>query len=85
MMLGDFRLDKKHVRPYEPVWINLGGSSTPIRLLADRIGTNGVHGYLSSPERKAAPAPSRRITNAGSSTRAKAMAPPAASRQQNGG
>ena len=53
IMLGDFRLDKKHVRPYEPLWITWAASSTPIRLLADRIGKNEVHGYLSSPEQKA--------------------------------
>jgi hypothetical protein len=85
IMLGDFRLDKKHVRPYEPVWINVGGSSTPIRLLADRIGKNEVHGYLSSPEQKPAAGPSRRATNAGSSTRVRALAASPASRQQNGG
>jgi hypothetical protein len=68
MMLGDFRLDRKHVRPSEPVWINLGGSSTPIRLVADRIRGNEVHGYLSILEPKPGPAQSRRITNAGSFT-----------------
>ena len=48
--MGDFRLDKKRVNRYEPVWINLGGSAAPIRLIADRIGKNGVHGYLSRPQ-----------------------------------
>jgi hypothetical protein len=48
--MGDFRLDKKRVNRYEPVWINLGDSTAPIRLIADRIGKNGVHGYLSRPQ-----------------------------------
>ncbi len=48
--MGDFKLDRKRVKRYEPVWINLGGSATPIRLIADRIGKNGVHGYLSRPQ-----------------------------------
>ena len=48
--MGDFKLDRKRVNRYEPVWINLGGSAAPIRLIADRIGKNGVHGYLSRPQ-----------------------------------
>ncbi len=54
VMLGDFRLDRKHVKRYQAVWINLGASSARVRLLADRIGRNEVHGYLSSPEPKPA-------------------------------
>jgi hypothetical protein len=48
--MGDFRLDRKRVNRYEPVWVNLGGGAAPIRLIADRIGKNGVHGYLSRPQ-----------------------------------
>ena len=61
-MLGDFRLDRKHVRRYEAVWINLGDSATPVRFLADRIGRNDVHGYLITPDPKSPAAPARRIT-----------------------
>jgi hypothetical protein len=85
VMLGDFRLDRKHVRRYEPVWINLGGNSGPIRLIADRIGRNEVHGYLGTPAPKPPASPSQRIKNAGSSTRAKSLAQSPASRQPNGG
>ena len=73
VMLGDFRLDRKHVRRYEPVWINLGGSATPVRFVADRIGRNDVHGYLITPESKST-APARRITSAGSLTSGKSLA-----------
>ena len=52
VLLGDFRLERKHVRRYEAVWINLGGNSAPIRLIADRIGRNEVHGYLGTPAPK---------------------------------
>ena len=74
VMLGDFRLDRKHVRRYEAVWINLGDSATPVRFLADRIGRNDVHGYLITPESKSQAAPARRITSAGSLTRGKSLA-----------
>jgi len=50
LKIGDFRLDRKRVNRYEPVWINLGGGAAPIRLIADRISKNGVHGYLSRPQ-----------------------------------
>jgi hypothetical protein len=74
VMLGDFRLDRKHVRRYEPVWINLGGNSTPIRLIADRIGRNDVHGYLGTPAPKPGLSTSQRVKNAGSSTYGKSLA-----------
>jgi hypothetical protein len=74
VMLGDFRLDRKHVRRYEPVWINLGGNSTPIRLIADRIGRNDVHGYLGTPAPKPGLSTSQRVKNAGSSTHGKSLA-----------
>jgi len=84
VMLGDFRLDRKHVRRYEPVWINLGGNSAPIRLIADRIGRNEVHGYVGTPAPKPGlPASPRK--NAGSNTRGKSVAQSHTSRQQNGG
>ena len=85
VMLGDFRLDRKHVRRYEPVWINLGGNSAPIRLIADRIGRNEVHGYLGTPAPKPGVPTSQRVKNAGPSTRAKSLVQPPASREQNGG
>ncbi len=68
VMLGDFRLDRKRVKRYEPVWINLGGSATSVRFVADRIGRNDVHGYLSSAEPKPPATPARRITSAGAPT-----------------
>jgi len=74
VMLGDFKLDRKHVKRYEAVWINLGGSATPVRFVADRIGRNDVHGYLSTPEPKPPAAPARRITSAGSPTSGKYLA-----------
>jgi len=85
VMLGDFRLDRKHVRRYEPVWINLGGNSAPIRLIADRIGRNEVHGYLGTPAPKPGLPTSQRIKNAGPSTRGKSLVQPPESREQNGG
>ncbi len=74
VMLGDFRLDRKHVKRYEAVWINLGGSATPVRFVADRIDRNDVHGYLTTPEPKAPATPARRVTSAGSLTSGKSLA-----------
>ena len=73
VMLGDFKLDRKHVRRYEPVWINLGGA-TPVRFVADRIGRNDVHGYLITPDPKSPAVPARRITSAGSLTNGRSLA-----------
>jgi hypothetical protein len=61
VMRGNLTLEKKHVRRYEQVWINLGGSTPPVRLIADRIGNTSVHGYLGSPELKPAQSPSQRV------------------------
>jgi hypothetical protein len=85
VLLGDFKLERKHVRRYEAVWINLGGNSAPIRLIADRIGRNEVHGYLGTPAPKPPSSTSQRIKNAGSSTRGKSVAQSRGSKQQNGG
>jgi hypothetical protein len=74
VMLGDFRLDRKRVKRYEAVWINLGGSATPLRFVADRIDRNDVHGYLITPDPKSPAAPARRITSAGSLTSGKGWA-----------
>ena len=74
VMLGDFRLDRKHVRRYEPVWIDLGGSATPVRFVADRIGRNDVHGYLITPDPKSPAAPARRITSAGAPSSGRSLA-----------
>jgi hypothetical protein len=65
VMMGDFRLDRKRVKRYEAVWINLGGSATPVRFVADRIDRNDVHGYLTTPDPKPTASPARRITSAG--------------------
>ena len=73
-MLGDFRLDRKRVKRYEAVWINLGGSATPVRFVADRIGRNDVHGYLITPDPKSPAAPARRITSARSLTSGRSLA-----------
>ncbi len=73
-MLGDLRLDRRRVKRYEAVWINLGGSATPVRFVADRIGRNDVHGYLTTPDPKSPAAPARRITSAGALTGGKNLA-----------
>ena len=69
VMLGDFKFDRKHVKLYESVWINLGAGTTPVRLVGERIVGNQLQGSLGSP----APKPSRPKT-AGASTRPKALA-----------
>jgi hypothetical protein len=83
--LGDFRLERKHVRRFEAVWIKLGGNSAPMRLIADRIGKNEVHGYLGTPAPKPALSTSQRIKNAASPARSKSLAESHAPKQPNGG
>lgn len=77
VILGSSRFERKHVKLHEAVWINLGGSATRVRLLADRLGRNEIHGSLSSPE----PIPSRSSVRP---TAAKTMAESRSTRQQHG-
>ena len=82
--LGDFQMDRKRVKRYEPVWINLGGNSAPVRLIADRIGKNGVHGYLTRPQPKGAASSTQRMKNAGTTARGKSPVEARVLRPQNG-
>lgn len=43
---GNFRIDERHIRLHEPLWIHLSGRAKPVQLVTDRIGKNDVHGYL---------------------------------------
>ena len=52
MMVDDFKLDKKHVNLYEPVWINLSDRPQPVQLVVNRIDKNQVTGYISEPKYK---------------------------------
>jgi hypothetical protein len=46
LLSGNLRINEKHIRLYEPIWIRIGGQAEPVQLLTDRIGKNYVHGYL---------------------------------------
>lgn len=48
---GDLQYEKKQVKLHEPVWIDFGGGSAPVRVMADRIVRYEVHGSLSSAAR----------------------------------
>jgi hypothetical protein len=48
---GDLQYEKKQVRLREAVWIDFGGTSSPVRVFADRIGKYEVHGSLISTPR----------------------------------
>jgi hypothetical protein len=52
MMVDDFKLDKKHVNLFEPVWINLSDRPQPVELVVNRIDKNQVQGYISEPKYK---------------------------------
>ncbi|HZT32170.1 MAG TPA: hypothetical protein VFA33_19945 [Bryobacteraceae bacterium] len=52
MQVDDFKLEKKHVNLYEPVWINLSDRPQPLQLVVNQIGKNHVAGYLSEPKYK---------------------------------
>ena len=82
VLFGSSRLDRRLLRRNERVWIYLNGNSTPLRLVADRIGRNEVHGYLSNYVPK--PAPTLRTKNSGSKTRGRNVAESRTPRQQHG-
>ncbi len=48
---GDLQYEKRQVRLREAVWIDFGGTSSPVRVFADRIGKYEVHGSLISTPR----------------------------------
>jgi hypothetical protein len=48
---GDLQYEKKQVRLREAVWIDFGGTSSRVRVFADRIGKYEVHGSLISAPR----------------------------------
>jgi len=52
MMVDDFKLDKKHVNLYEPVWINLSDRPQPVEMVVNRIDKNRIQGYISEPKYK---------------------------------
>ncbi len=50
LLVDDYKLDKKHVNLYEPVWIYPEDSREPIELVVNQISRDRIHGYLSSPK-----------------------------------
>lgn len=63
MIVDDFKLDKKNVNLYEPVWITLTDRPQPVELVVNRVSKDKVQGYLSESKYKkselsvSAPAP----------------------------
>jgi len=52
MMIDDFKLDKKNVNLYEPVWITLTDRPQPVELVVNKVSKDQVTGYLSEPKYK---------------------------------
>ena len=52
MMVDDFKLDKKRVNLYEPVWINMSDRPQPVELVVNHIDKNRIQGYISEPKYK---------------------------------
>ncbi|MGH9352500.1 MAG: hypothetical protein ACRD2G_10110 [Terriglobia bacterium] len=50
LMVDDYKLSKKHVNLYEPVVLETAESPQPLELVVNRIGKNGIHGYISAPK-----------------------------------
>jgi hypothetical protein len=87
ILLGDFRIDKRHVKLYEPLWIRLDEKSKPVQLLTDRIGKNYVHGYLCDSrcqKQQVTPAPSQRKAVPASSKHGSAVADSRLGRRRSG-
>jgi hypothetical protein len=52
LLVDDFKMDKKHVNLYEPVWINLSDRPQPVELVVNQITKNRIQGYISEPKYK---------------------------------
>lgn len=52
LQVDDFKMDKKHINLYEPVWINLSDRPQPVELVVNQITKNHVQGYISEPKYK---------------------------------
>ncbi len=50
MLVDDNQLEKKNVNLYEPIWIHTEGIPQPVQVVANKIGKNHVHGYVSAPK-----------------------------------
>ena len=50
LVVDGFKKDKKRVKLYEPVWINLSDRPRPVEVIINRINGNHVQGYLSEPK-----------------------------------
>jgi hypothetical protein len=50
LLVGDSKLDKKHVNLYEPVLIYPEGSRQPLELVVNQISKDRIHGYVSAPK-----------------------------------
>jgi hypothetical protein len=52
LLVDDFRLNKRKVNLYEPVWIHRSDYPQPLQLIVNRIEKNRVLGYVSEPKYK---------------------------------
>ena len=52
MMIDDFKLDKKNVNLYEPVWITLTDRPQPVELVVNKVSKDQITGYLSESKYK---------------------------------
>jgi hypothetical protein len=49
LLVDDYKLDKKHVNLYEPVWIYPADSRQALELVVNQISKDEIRGYLSAP------------------------------------
>ena len=52
LLVDDFKLSKKNVNLYEPIWIHETDYPQPLQLVVNKIDKNHVHGYVSAPKYK---------------------------------
>lgn len=53
LLVDDYRLPKKKVDLYEPIWISENEYPQPLQIVVNKIDKNHVHGYVSAPKYKA--------------------------------
>src|SRR5579864_3230570 len=52
LMVDDFKLDKKNINLYEPVWITLADRPQPVELVVNQVRRDQITGYVSMPKYK---------------------------------
>lgn len=82
LMVGDYKVSKKHVNIYEPVVFYSTESQQPVELVINTITKNHIHGYVSEPKYRSSDLQAMAGTGANSGSSGAPPAPPSQQRQK---